>query len=352
MCPSKPKLLNPTNVIAEIIGRPVLQPTSNPAPNFKNKSAKPPTSPVSKCMTMPSFSPPISPKLKSLKLVGPKRAKHPNEPSSSSEKISTPCSTVKLASVVKKPKSSSIEALGSIAAARRKQIAIMQVERKMGIVHCGRTKSAKLEKMVMELDTTAKSRANVKEKRCSLITDNSDPIYVAYHDEEWGVPIHDDKMLFELLVLTGAQVGSDWTSVLKKRQAFREAFSGFDAEIVAKYSEKKMTSISAEYGIDVRQVRGAVDNANRILEVKEAFGSLDKYLWGFVNHRPIVNQYKSWYKILAKSSKSEFISKDMVRRGFRFVGPTVIHSLMQAAGLTNDHLLTCPRHIQCVAFAK
>ncbi|XP_021300148.1 uncharacterized protein LOC110428609, partial [Herrania umbratica] len=155
-----------------------------------------------------------------------------------------------------------------------------------------------------------------------------------------------------LVVLIGAQVGSDWTSVLKKRQDFREAFSGFDAEVIAGYSERNILSISSDYGIDVSQVRAAVDNANRILEVRKEFGSFNNYLWGFVNHKPIVTQYKSCNKIPVKTSKSEAISKDMVRRGFRSVGPTVIHSLMQAAGLTNDHLITCPRHLQCIALAS
>lgn len=152
-------------------------------------------------------------------------------------------------------------------------------------------------------------------------------------------------MLFELVVLSGAQVGSDWSSVLRKRQDYREAFSNFDAETVSKYSEKKIISISTEYGIELSLVRGVVDNSKRLVEVKKEFGSFDKYVWGFVNHKPIWTQYKLCNKIPVKTSKSEAISKDMVRRGFRQVGPTVIHSFMQAAGLTNDHLITCPRHL-------
>ncbi|KAI3712641.1 hypothetical protein L1987_71201 [Smallanthus sonchifolius] len=210
----------------------------------------------------------------------------------------------------------------------------------MRIAHYGRSKSAKYDSY-----TPALVR---EEKRCSFITPNSDPIYVAYHDDEWGVPAHDDKLLFELLVLTGAQVGSDWTSVLKKRQQFREAFSGFDVDTVSKYSEKKITSTSNEHGIEVSLVRGVVDNSKSIIEIKKSFGTYDNYIWGFVNHKPITTQYKSSHKMPVKTSKAEAISKDMVKRGFRQVGPTVIHSFMQAAGLTNDHLTTCPRHIQCV----
>lgn len=244
------------------------------------------------------------------------------------------------------------ESPGSIAAGRREQMALLQAQRKMRIAHYGRSKSEKFEKVVpfdSSSDMTTKNAE--EEKRCSFITPNSDPIYVAYHDEEWGVPVHDDKMLLELLVLSGAQVGSDWSSILKKRQDFRNAFSGFDAETIAKLSDKQMMLISSEYGVDISRVRGVVDNSNRILEIKKEFGSFDKYIWGFVNHKPISTQYKAGHKIPVKTSKSESISKDMVRRNFRFVGPTVVHSFMQAAGLTNDHLITCHRHLQCSLMA-
>ncbi|GER46198.1 DNA glycosylase superfamily protein [Striga asiatica] len=252
-------------------------------------------------------------------------------------------------------------AAGSIAAARREQVAILQEQRKMRIAHYGRTVATN--KAALSNNKNDDNNNNIhhqhysfpplavpctqqqQDKRCTFITPNSDPLYVAYHDQEWGVPVHDDKLLFELLVLTGAQVGSDWTSVLKRRQDFRDALSGFDVDIVSKFSEKKMSCIAAEYCMDLGFLRGVVDNAKMILEVKKEFGSLDKYVWGFVNHKPITTQYKWCHKIPAKTSKSETISKDMVRRGFRVVGPTVIHSFMQAAGLTNDHLITCPsRH--------
>ena len=121
----------------------------------------------------------------------------------------------------------------------------------------------------------------------------------------------------------------------------------FEAEAVAKFSEKEINAISIEYKVDISKVRGVVENATKILEVKKTFGSLERYLWGFVNHKPISTNYKLSHKIPVKTSKSESISKDMVRRGFRFVGPTVVHSFMQAAGLTNDHLLTCYRHTPC-----
>ncbi|KAL8513333.1 hypothetical protein ACS0TY_019512 [Phlomoides rotata] len=236
-----------------------------------------------------------------------------------------------------KSKSFVAPAAGSIAAARREQVSILQEQRKMRIAHYGRTPKSKP-------DQHSSPPNSSQTQRCSFITPNSDPVYVAYHDEEWGVPVHDDELLFELVVLTGAQVGSDWSSVLRKRQDYRDAFSNFDAETVSKFSEKKMISISAEYCIEVSLVRGVVDNSKRILQVKKELGSFSKYVWGFVNQKPISTQYKWCNKIPVKTSKSEAISKDMVRRGFRQVGPTVIHSFMQAAGLTNDHLITCPRH--------
>ncbi|XWS09013.1 hypothetical protein CRYUN_Cryun40dG0049100 [Craigia yunnanensis] len=171
-----------------------------------------------------------------------------------------------------------------------------------------------LEATVVPLDiSNVVTKSGEEEKRCSFITPNSDPIYVAYHDEEWGVPIHDDSKLFELLILSGAQVGSDWTSILKKRQDFRDAFSGFDAETVANFTEKQMITISSEYGIEISKVRGVVDNSNRILEVMGEFGSFDKYIWGFVNHKPISTQYKFGNKIPVKTSKSKSISNDMGR---------------------------------------
>ncbi|CAK9154826.1 unnamed protein product [Ilex paraguariensis] len=394
MCSSKSKLqgssidqIAPT--VSHINGRPVLQPTCNRVPVLERrnslkktstKSSSAPPQPLSSSTrttnstkVKPSVTtPPISPKLKSPRQPAVKRSNDPNGLNSSVEKILlTPRCTTKTIIPVKKSKKCSgggvapsmdpsslqysssliVEAPGSIAEARREQVAIMQVQRKMRIAHYGRTKFSKNEGKVVPLDSSAITTAP-EEKRCSFITPNSDPLYVTYHDEEWGVPVHDDKLLFELLVLTGAQVGSDWTSVLKKRQEFRDAFSEFEAEIVSKFSEKKITSISADYGIDLSQVRGVVDNSNRILEVKRKFGSFDKYLWGFVNHKPIGTQYKSCHKIPVKTSKSEAISRDMVRRGFRFVGPTVIYSFMQVAGLTNDHLITCPRHLLCVGLAS
>ncbi|KAK1309071.1 hypothetical protein QJS10_CPA09g00825 [Acorus calamus] len=344
---------------ATVDGRRVLQPTCN-------RVVVPPTSkdlvtlkkPVPKTITASMrLSPPISPKIlrKSVKGSDEKPLSSPKLASSTKpivRKNSNGLSisgAISLESSMNSSSSSSssidLKVPGSIAAARREEAMLTQARRKMRIAHYGRTK-AKVAPIVV--DQFPLEAVNTRlEKRCSFITSNSDPIYVAYHDEEWGVPVHDDNMLFELLVLAGAQVGSDWATVLKKRNDFRMAFSGFDPEIVSRFSERQIVSVSAQYRIDLGKVRGIVDNANRILDVQSEFGSLNAYLWGFVNHKPIATQYKSCRKIPVKTSKSESISKELVKRGFRYVGPTVVHSFMQAAGLTNDHLVTCPRHLHC-----
>ncbi|XP_042519807.1 uncharacterized protein LOC122093526 [Macadamia integrifolia] len=409
MCSSKAKTCPPAVDVNPVVdGRPVLQPTCNRVPTLEQcnslikkvspKSPPPPPPPlpssatlttttstirrtrIAKASSSSSSSPPISPNSKSPRPPALKRGNDPNGLNSSVDKASTtppsaskpptlerkkskkfsavgavapPSSIESASSLSNYPSSLLIEAPGSIAAARREQVTLQQAQRKMKIAHYGRSKSAKFEGKVGNFDSSPNTATTAREeKRCSFITPNSDPLYVVYHDEEWGVPVHDDKFLFELLVLSGAQVGTDWTSILKKRQDFRDAFAGFDAETVANFTQGQMTSITADYGIDLSRVRGVVDNANRILEVRRDFGSLDKYFWGFINHKPIATQYKSCLKIPVKTSKSESISKDMVRRGFRSVGSTVIHSFMQAAGLTNDHLITCPRHLQCTALAS
>ncbi|XP_043702612.1 uncharacterized protein LOC122652815 [Telopea speciosissima] len=405
MCSSKAKTCPPVAVDANPVvdGRPVLQPTINRVPTLERRNSlkkvspksPPPPPPLPPPVTLTttttstrtsktSASPPISPKCNSPRPPVHKRGNDPNGLNSSVDKSSTPPSAPNKPATLERKKSKKFsvgavsppppppidqsssslnypsylltESPGSIAAARREQVTLQQAQRKMRIAHYGRSKSAKFEGKVGNFDSspnTNSSNATTgrEEKRCSFITPTSDPLYVAYHDEEWGVPVYDDKLLFELLVLSGAQVGSDWASILKKRQDFREAFAGFEAEIVANFSERQMTSISVDYCIDLTRVRGVVDNANRILEIRRDFGSFDKYIWGFINHKPIATQYKSCLKIPVKTSKSESMSKDMVRRGFRSVGPTVVHSFMQAAGLTNDHLMTCPRHLQCTALA-
>jgi len=170
--------------------------------------------------------------------------------------------------------------------------------------------------------------------------------YTKYHDEEWGVPVHDDKVHFEFLVLEGAQAGLSWAMILKKRENYRKAFADFDPAKVARFKESKIEKLLQDPGI-VRnrlKVNGAVNNAKRFLEVQREFGSFDKYIWSFVNGKPIVNKWKSIQEIKPTTKESDLLSKDLIKRGFKFVGSTVIYSHMQACGLVNDHLVECWRY--------
>jgi len=170
--------------------------------------------------------------------------------------------------------------------------------------------------------------------------------YVQYHDNEWGVPVHDDNVHFEFLLLEGAQAGLSWSMILKKRENYRKAFAGFDPAKVARFTPSKIEKLLLDPGI-VRnrlKVNAAVNNAKRFLEVQKEFGSFDKYVWGFVNGKPIVNKRKSLKEIAPTTKESDLLSKDLIQRGFKFVGSTVIYSHMQACGLVNDHLVDCWRH--------
>jgi len=170
--------------------------------------------------------------------------------------------------------------------------------------------------------------------------------YIQYHDNEWGVPVHDDRIHFEFLLLEGAQAGLSWSMILKKRENYRKAFAGFDPAKVARFSAAKVEKLLQDPGI-VRnrlKVNAAVNNAKRFLEVQKEFGSFDKYIWNFVNGRPIVNKWKSIKEVPPTTKESELLSKDLIKRGFKFVGSTVIYSHMQACGLVNDHLVECWRY--------
>ncbi|MFH0816717.1 MAG: DNA-3-methyladenine glycosylase I [Methanobacteriota archaeon] len=183
----------------------------------------------------------------------------------------------------------------------------------------------------------------MQKRRCHWA--RGDAFYVRYHDEEWGVPLHDDKQLFEFLVLEGFQAGLSWHCVLKKRENFRKAFDGFDAEKVARYGEGKIASLMRDAGIirNRQKIEATVANARAFLTVREEFGSFDKYIWGFVNGKPVVNQWKVGTDTPAKTALAEKISADLKKRGFKFVGPTVVYSHMQATGMVNDHLISCYR---------
>lgn len=173
-----------------------------------------------------------------------------------------------------------------------------------------------------------------------------DPLYVAYHDDEWGVPVHDDRTLFEFLILEGAQAGLSWSTILNKRPNYRRAFDNFNPAAVAAYDEAKIAALLADPGI-VRnrlKVRAAVRNAQGFRRIQEAFGSFDAYVWGFTGGQPIVNAWESLRQIPAETAESRALSQDLKQRGFTFVGPTIMYAFMQAVGMVNDHLVSCFRY--------
>jgi DNA-3-methyladenine glycosylase I len=170
-------------------------------------------------------------------------------------------------------------------------------------------------------------------------------LYLDYHDREWGVPLHDDRALFEMLILEGAQAGLSWETILRKREAYRKAFDHFDAEKVARYSEARLARLLENPGI-VRnrlKVQTAVINAKKFLEVSKEFGTFDRYIWSFVDGKPIRNARRTLKEVPAKTPESDAMSKDLVKRGFKFVGSTICYAFMQATGMVNDHLIDCPR---------
>jgi DNA-3-methyladenine glycosylase I len=170
--------------------------------------------------------------------------------------------------------------------------------------------------------------------------------YIQYHDEEWGVPVHDDQTHFEFLILEGAQAGLSWSTILKKREGYREAFANFDPQKVARFTENKLEKILLNPSIIRNRLKvfAAVNNAKRFLEVQKEFGTFDHYIWSFVKHKPIVNKWKSLGEVPATTKESDALSKDLIKRGFKFVGSTVMYAHMQACGLVNDHLVDCWRY--------
>ncbi len=182
-------------------------------------------------------------------------------------------------------------------------------------------------------------------KRCGWV-DMSNPLYIEYHDKEWGVPVHNNKKLFEMLVLEGAQAGLSWATILKKRQNYRKAFDGFDYKKIAEYDGNKINMLLKNEGI-VRnrlKIMSAVRNAKVVLEIIKEFGSLDKYTWSFVNFKPVQNNFRASGDIPAATGLSDKISKDLKKRGMNFTGSTIIYAFMQAVGLVNDHQVDCYRY--------
>jgi DNA-3-methyladenine glycosylase I len=182
-------------------------------------------------------------------------------------------------------------------------------------------------------------------RRCDWASAD-DPLYQEYHDKEWGVPVHDDRTMFEFLVLEGAQAGLSWGTILKKRENFRHAFDGFDPAKVAGYDNRKVRSLLTDAGIirNKLKVRSAIKNAKAFLEVQDEFGSFDAYIWRFVDGKPKMNRWRSLQDIPASTTESIAMSKDLLARGFGFVGPTICYAHMQATGMVNDHIISCFRY--------
>ena len=182
------------------------------------------------------------------------------------------------------------------------------------------------------------------EKRCQWAEGHAD-YYIRYHDEEWGVPVHDDLKHFEFLLLEGAQAGLSWATILKRRAGYQKAFAGFDPVAVSKYTPEKVEELLQDPGIirNRLKVQGAVTNAALFMDIQKEFGSFDQYIWGFVNQRPIINRPKNMAEIPATSPESDALSKDLKKRGFKFCGSTIMYAHMQACGLVNDHTIDCFR---------
>ncbi|MFX0135678.1 MAG: DNA-3-methyladenine glycosylase I [Candidatus Hodarchaeota archaeon] len=181
-------------------------------------------------------------------------------------------------------------------------------------------------------------------KRCAWA--GNDPKMREYHDKEWGTPIHDERLLFEFLVLEGAQAGLSWNTILQKRENFRVAFDNFNYNKIAKYNEQKIQQLMNNEGIirNRRKIEATITNANALLKVQKEFGSFDKYIWKFVNYKTLVNRFKELSELPSKTEQSEKMSKELKKRGFKFVGPTICYAFMQAVGMVNDHTIDCFRY--------
>lgn len=184
----------------------------------------------------------------------------------------------------------------------------------------------------------------MNKKRCSW--SGNDPLYMSYHDEEWGVPVYDDEKLFEFLILETFQAGLSWITVLRKRENFRKAFDNFNYQKIARYGDNKFDELINDPGIirNKLKIKATISNALSFIEIQREFGSFSKYIWGFVDHKPINNKWKSLNEIPATTELSDKLSKDLKKRGFKFVGPTVIYAHMQATGMVNDHVIDCFRY--------
>lgn len=187
-----------------------------------------------------------------------------------------------------------------------------------------------------------------KMKRCPWC--ENDDLYIKYHDKEWGVPVHNDKKHFEFLILEGVQAGLSWLMILRKRENYRKAYDNFDPIKIAKYDQRKVSELMNNQGIirNKRKIEASINNAEKFLEIQDEFGSFDRYIWNFVNNKPIVNYWKDDSEIPSKTELSDKISKDLKDRGFKFVGSTIVYSHLQAIGIVNDHIVDCFRFNQLI----
>ncbi|XP_076909300.1 uncharacterized protein LOC143566500 [Bidens hawaiensis] len=324
--------------VADVESRPVLGPAGNKATELRKPAAKPKSkvgkrdevkkssSSVNLAVNSKSVTSPILPPQSSLRRKDSKLLK-------SNLSMSASCSS-----------DASSDSSHSRASVSRRSVTPKAVSGKQS----AGLKSGK----VVESDglLEASGDGSAGRKRCAWVTANTDPVYAVFHDEEWGVPVHDDKKLFELLSLSTALAELTWPAILSKRLLFREVFLGFDPVDVSKLNDKKLTTPGnpATSLLSEVKLRGIIENAHQVCKITDEFGSFDKYIWGFINYKPIVNKFRYPRQVPIKTSKAEAISKDLVKRGFRGVGPTAVYSFLQVAGLTNDHLISCFRFNECV----
>lgn len=181
-------------------------------------------------------------------------------------------------------------------------------------------------------------------ERCSWC--GNDPLYMKYHDEEWGLPLHDDRKHFEFLVLESAQAGLSWITILRKRENYKKAYDNFNPELVAQYSEQKIEELLKNEGIirNRRKIEASINNAKMFLKIQNEFGSFDNYIWAFVDYKPVINKWENISNLPANTELSDKVSKDLKKRGFKFLGSTIVYSHLQAIGIINDHVLNCFRH--------
>ncbi|GMI99850.1 hypothetical protein like AT1G13635 [Hibiscus trionum] len=220
---------------------------------------------------------------------------------------------------------------------------------------CGRREFPMVVKSVhQQQQQQCQDPGNGEVRRCHWITKNSDKVYISFHDEQWGVPVYDDNQLFKLLALSGMLMDYNWTEILKRKDIYREAFLGFDPENVAKMGDKEINEISSNKAIMLAEsrVRCIIDNAKCILKIVREYGSFSSFMWDYVSYKATINKYKYPRNVPLRTPKAEAISKDLLRHGFRLVGPVIVYSFMQAAGLTIDHLVDCFRYNECLTLAE